>query len=77
MYPALLTPVIYVRLHGLGKREQNYAYKYSDSDLEALRQRILDLSSRGARKVYILFNNVTMFDDALRFKGLLKRSSYT
>ena len=74
MYPALERPTAYIRLHGLGRREQNYGYRYSDSDLALLSQRLSDLKPEGVKRAYILFNNVSMFDDALRFKRLLMKS---
>ena len=59
----------YARLHGLGGREVNYKYKYTDDDLNKLRNIIsrLDCDS-----VYVMFNNVYSYDDAVRFKRLLK-----
>lgn len=58
----------YTRLHGLGGGEVNYRYKYTDSDLERLREIIENIESEA---VYVLFNNVYSFDDAVRFKKLL------
>ena len=63
--------VLYVRLHGLGKGEVNYRYKYTDSDLENLANKILNYSN-SVHEAYILFNNVYMFNDASRFKQKLK-----
>ncbi len=57
----------YYRLHGLGPREVNYRYKYTDSDLARLAEYI---SSVSATKVYVMFNNVYMFENALRFKKI-------
>ena len=63
--------VLYVRLHGLGRGEVNYRYKYTDSDLENLARKILSHGD-SVNEAYILFNNVYMFDDALRFKHRLE-----
>ncbi len=61
----------YTRLHGLGGREVNYRYKYTDEDLE----RLASIISRiGAKRVFVLFNNVYSYDDAVRFKALLGKS---
>ncbi|MFB0557315.1 MAG: DUF72 domain-containing protein [Dehalococcoidia bacterium] len=51
----------YFRLHGgLG-----YRHQYSDDELARLRE----LSNGEA---YVLFNNITMYDDAVRFKRLIQ-----
>jgi uncharacterized protein YecE (DUF72 family) len=70
--PALVGHAGYVRLHGLGKREQNYRYKYSDDELKTLSQKLSNLSSQGMERIYLFFNNINMLDDALRFKNLLE-----
>lgn len=69
--PLSRTDVYYFRLHGIGSGEVNYSYKYSDEDLVKLREIIETLSGR---RVYVMFNNVYMFEDALRFKQILARS---
>lgn len=53
--------VKYFRLHG----GPGYRHQYSDDELARLRE----LSSGGA---YVLFNNITMYEDALRFKQLIE-----
>ncbi|ABL88081.1 protein of unknown function DUF72 [Pyrobaculum islandicum DSM 4184] len=58
----------YFRLHGLGKGEVNYRYKYSSEDLERLATIVRRLSGES---VYIMFNNVYMYEDAVEFKRLL------
>ncbi|BDC17712.1 DUF72 domain-containing protein [Acidianus sp. HS-5] len=61
-----LTPTKYYRLHGIGRGEVNYSYKYSDEDLRKLKDVVIrDIT------VYVLFNNVYSFDDAQRFKKML------
>lgn len=52
----------YFRLHG----KTGYRYKYSDDDLQELKSRI-----EGDSLCYVMFNNVPMFDDALRFMKIL------
>lgn len=60
--------VYYFRLHGLGKR-YNYKYEYSLEDLKRLKSLIEGLED--AEKVYVLFNNVKMFDSAKLFLTLI------
>jgi uncharacterized protein YecE (DUF72 family) len=66
--PLLNRNTAYLRLHGIGKGEVNYSYKYTDDDLARLRDIVNSLNSS---VVYVMFNNVHMLDDALRFKKLL------
>ncbi len=54
----------YFRLHGIG----GYRYRYSDADLAQLLEWCYLYET-----VYVLFNNVSMWDDALRFQGLIRR----
>jgi len=51
----------YFRLHG----GRDYRHQYSDDELARLRE----LRNGEA---YVLFNNITMYDDALRFKQLIQ-----
>lgn len=60
--------LLYARLHGLGGGEVNYKYRYTDSDLERLRQVVLGGPWSTA---YVMFNNVYSYYDAVRFKQLL------
>jgi uncharacterized protein YecE (DUF72 family) len=53
---------IYWRLHGRG----GYSYRYSDEELKQLRTML----ERAAKPAYVLFNNVWMKEDALRFQEL-------
>lgn len=65
----------YYRLHGLGERLYNY--RYTDSDLTKLQDLAVGLMSTGQeapRDVYLLWNNISMAEDAFRFKKLLRRS---
>ncbi|MGC9153853.1 MAG: DUF72 domain-containing protein [Vulcanisaeta sp.] len=59
----------YLRLHGIGKGEVNYSYKYTDSDLQQLKDVVMNINSS---VVFVMFNNVHMLNDALRFKELLR-----
>ena len=69
--PASPVGLVYCRLHGLGKREVNYAYRYTDDDLQKLSRKLSALEKIGCKEVYILFNNVNMLEDAKRFSNLI------
>lgn len=56
--------LLYLRLHG----KKGYNYKYNDSELKELKEIIKSLKYKSC---YVMFNNVYMFDDALRFKELI------
>ncbi len=65
--------IVYTRLHGLGKGEVNYRYKYTRDDLLKLKDIIVkSIESEGVEKVYVMFNNVYMLEDALEFKKILE-----
>ncbi len=70
--PVYVSEVAYFRLHGLGERM--YYYQYTDMELRVLFEKIKPLDS-GGRSVYVLFNNLSMFEDALRFKNLMERGN--
>lgn len=56
----------YYRLYDLGKRL--YSYRYTDEGLLRLKEIVL---GGEAREAYVMFNNVSMKDDCLRFHRLL------
>jgi len=64
----------YFRLHGIGGKEVNYRYKYTDQDLTRLKEIVDAAFKEGKEKVYVLFNNVAMAEDAARFINVLKKS---
>ncbi len=64
--PTLYRDVSYFRLHGLGG-ELNYRYRYSDDDLNELCMVVKETKMR-SKEIYVMFNNVYMVQDALRFK---------
>jgi uncharacterized protein YecE (DUF72 family) len=68
--PIPIGPILYTRLHGLGEREYNYGYRYTDEDLSELFDKVSSLRESNVSEVYVLFNNIHMFDDALRFMRL-------
>jgi uncharacterized protein YecE (DUF72 family) len=55
--------ILYWRLHGIG----GYRYRYTDKDLSELKNRLVSTSKKG----YILFNNISMLEDARRFREFL------
>ncbi len=59
---SLLGNIDYFRLHGV----TGYAYTYTDRELETLRKKMT------RRTTYVMFNNSTMKEDALRFLEVLK-----
>jgi uncharacterized protein YecE (DUF72 family) len=71
--PASSVRFVYCRLHGLGNREVNYAYRYTDNDLKQLARKLWSIEKQGCQEAYILFNNVTMFEDAKRFWKLISK----
>jgi uncharacterized protein YecE (DUF72 family) len=62
--PTYTGNIAYFRLHGLGERL--YFYQFSDDELKQLR-RLVQPFERSRKEVYVLFNNLAMFDDAQRF----------
>jgi len=60
---ALFGEIRYFRLHG----KTGYNYRYSDEELNYLKEKI----EKGI-PTYVMFNNVYMFEDALRFKKIMK-----
>ena len=58
--------IAYFRLHGLYSYKIIYNYKYSKDELLKVAEICKDFN-----EVYCLFNNLYMFEDALRFKGIL------
>jgi len=55
--------VKYWRLHGRG----SYSYRYTDADLAALR----DMLTKHPQPGYLMFNNFSSKEDALRFRQLI------
>ncbi|MGC8811988.1 MAG: DUF72 domain-containing protein [Candidatus Aenigmatarchaeota archaeon] len=62
--------IAYFRLHGRYEKGRiDYKHKYSEEELKKLKGIVEGL---GVKKVFVLFNNVFMREDALRFKELMK-----
>lgn len=71
--PAFTTEIAYFRLHGAGERM--YYYQYSDNELRSL-QRSLQPFLEAGKDVYVLFNNLSMFEDAQRFQHFLAKGEF-
>jgi len=71
--PTHTNNTIYLRLHGLGKRM--YYYQYTNRELEKLHSLIKPLETK-QKQIYLLFNNLTMLNDTLRFKHYLKTKRF-
>ncbi len=63
--------IVYFRLHGIGPGETNYSYRYTDDDLAKLRSIVKNYEEFNT--VYVMFNNVYMFQDAQRFKQMFSK----
>jgi uncharacterized protein YecE (DUF72 family) len=58
-------------IHNVSKNGQisyNYNYEYSNEELERLKKMV---ESINAKEAFVMFNNINMHDDALRFKVIL------
>ncbi len=73
--PLSTLPQAYFRLHGIGGKEYNYKYKYTDSDLAKLVDIIKDQISRNKNEIYVMFNNLEMINDAQRFLSILEEQN--
>lgn len=71
--PAFVGNVAYFRLHGLGK--QMYYYQYTDEELKRLYTLVKPFEMK-CKEIYVLFNNLSMFDDAFRFKKFLEKGKF-
>jgi uncharacterized protein YecE (DUF72 family) len=54
--------------------EVNYAYQYTDSDLQQLARKLSALEKSGCQEAYILLNNISMFEDAKRFAKFMSEN---
>ena len=60
--PVTPAGLAYFRLHGSPPGKRMYRYTYTEEDLKELNGKCLNFT-----EVYVLFNNNTMYEDALRF----------
>ena len=61
--PSIQGDLLYARLHG----EMNYRYTYSETEMRQLIE-----IGKPVSQAYFMFNNVSMYEDAQRFKKLLE-----
>jgi len=67
--------ILYFRLHGLGGKEVNYRYKYTETDLQNLINLIRKYTeNQKIREVYVMFNNIHMADNATQLKNLANKN---
>ncbi|MGC9210402.1 MAG: DUF72 domain-containing protein [Acidilobus sp.] len=66
--PVKEAKITYFRLHGIGKGEVNYRYKYTEDDLRKLCEIVRRRSDQS--EVFVMFNNVYMKEDAQGFMRL-------
>jgi uncharacterized protein YecE (DUF72 family) len=71
--PAYTGQIAYFRLHGLG--EEPYYYQYTDEELRRLSEIAKNFEAEG-KTVYVLFNNLSMFEDGLRFMHYLSSGKF-
>jgi len=71
--PAYTSRIVYFRLHGLGK--ELYYYQYTDEELRRLGEIAKSFEAEG-KTVYVLFNNLSMFEDGLRFIQYLSSGKF-
>ncbi len=57
----------YYRLHGSPPGEKMYRYRYREEDFRSLSKKI-DPDLKQVEEVYLLFNNLSMWDDARAFR---------
>ncbi len=63
-------PISYIRLHGLNESEYDYNYDYSKEELKRLAEKLRSLAKK-KEKVYCMFNNYEMFENAKTLRELL------
>jgi len=71
--PTYTGEIAYFRLHGLGERM--YYYQYTDVELRKLKELVTPYEKEGKR-VYVLFNNLSMFEDGVRFMEYLSKKAF-
>jgi uncharacterized protein YecE (DUF72 family) len=63
------TGTIYLRLHGSPPGRKMYSYTYTDDDLRMLADK---LATYDAKRIFVLFNNMSMESDAKRLLKILR-----
>jgi len=73
LMPAYTANLAYFRLHGMGERM--YYYQYTNDDLRRLHDAVKRFENL-EMGVYVLFNNLSMFEDAKRFAFYVNNSYF-
>jgi uncharacterized protein YecE (DUF72 family) len=73
LMPVFTSQIAYFRLHGLGT--QIYYYQYKNEELAKLYELIKPFDGTN-KNVYVLFNNLTMFEDSKRFLYFLENKRF-
>lgn len=73
--PSYVSEIAYLRLHGCPPGKRMYVYKYSDGDLKTLYEKCEHMAER-VNKVYVMFNNINMLEDAIRFSKYLSEGEF-
>jgi uncharacterized protein YecE (DUF72 family) len=69
--------VYYTRLHGSPPGKRQYYYKFTQRDLSELKSKITSLiQEREVKELYVMFNNVSMYEDAYNFREMLKKEGF-
>jgi len=71
--PVYASNIAYFRLHGLGK--EIYYYQYTDEELRHLHELVKPFEA-GGKEVYVLFNNLAMYDDGTRFMRYIESGKF-
>lgn len=66
------TDTIYFRLNGIGEGDTNFKYRYTDADLRRLSS--VPAAYPDSRDVYVMFNNISMGEDAARFVDMIRQT---
>lgn len=64
---AMTKGIAYFRLHGSPPGKVMYRYTYAEQDLKKVAETASEFD-----KAFVLFNNISMYEDALRMKGLVR-----
>ncbi|MFQ6085600.1 MAG: DUF72 domain-containing protein [Candidatus Bathyarchaeia archaeon] len=73
--PAYVDDLIYYRLHGKPPGESMYRHQYDNGELLKLADKVKD-AVEADLGLYLIFNNLSMFEDAARFKGYFEEGRF-
>ncbi|MCD6491855.1 MAG: DUF72 domain-containing protein [Candidatus Njordarchaeia archaeon] len=69
----IIKDVVYYRLHGIPYL--NYRYNYTENDFQELIQKITSRIDANVREIYIMFNTVSMIQDAINFISYIRENA--